>query len=77
LTQHGEAFQFDEGEHSASEVFWLARHLADIVARILLIRLGYQGEYQRATAKWRDGKTTDWVTPNTPPIELGYGRGAN
>lgn len=75
LTQHGEAFAFDEGTHSAVEVFRLAQHLADIVARILLIQLGYQGEYQRATASWRDGKTTDWVTPKTPPVELGYGRG--
>jgi hypothetical protein len=73
LTQHGDAFRFDEGEHSASEVYRLALHLADIVARILLIQLGYQGEYQRATAKWVDAKTTGWVEPNTPPIELRYG----
>ena len=72
LTQHGDAFRFDEGEHSALEVHRLALHLADIVARILLIQLGYQGEYQRATAKWVDAKTTGWVEPNTPPIELRY-----
>jgi hypothetical protein len=77
LSQHGDAFQFEEGKHSAVEVLRLASHLADIVARILLIQLGYDGEYQRATATWRDVKGTDWVTPTTPPIELGYGRDAD
>lgn len=77
LTQHGDAFRFDQGEHSAVEVHRLASHLSDIIARILLIQIGYKGEYQRATAKWTDAKTTDWVTPQTPPIDLGYGRGSD
>jgi hypothetical protein len=45
-------------------------------ALIILNQLDYNGECQHATAKWTQGKTTDWVTPTTPPIELGYGRGA-
>ncbi|MGA7887812.1 MAG: hypothetical protein WCA44_18915, partial [Acidobacteriaceae bacterium] len=77
LTQHGDAFRFEQGEHSALEVHRLASHLSDIIARILLIQIGYKGEYQRATAKWTDAKTTDWVTPQTAPIELGYGRGSD
>lgn len=77
LTQHGDAFRFEQGEHSALEVHRLASHLSDIIARILLIQIGYKGEYQRATAKWTDTRTTDWVTPQTPPIELGYGRGSD
>lgn len=76
LSQHGGSFRFSEGEHSAVEVFRLTSHLADIAARIILKQLGYDGEYQHATAKWTEGKTADWVTPTTPPIELGYGRGA-
>ncbi len=76
LSQHGAAFQFSTGEHSAVEVFRLTSHLADIAARIILKQLGYDGEYQHATAKWPDSKTTDWVMPTTPPIELGYGCGA-
>jgi hypothetical protein len=76
LSQHGGAFRFTEGEHSAVEVFRVAQHLADIVARIILRQLSYDGEYQRATARWQDAKTMDWVTPTTPPIELGYGHGA-
>jgi len=77
LCQHGDAFRFDDETHSALEVFRLAQHLADIVARLLLIQIGYQGEYGSATAKWADARTTDWVTPQTPPIELGYGRGSD
>jgi hypothetical protein len=77
LCQHGDAFRFDDETHSALEVFRLAQHLTDIVARILLIQIGYQGEYQSATAKWADAKTTDWVTPQTPPVDLGYGRGSD
>jgi hypothetical protein len=76
LSQHGGAFGFSGGQHSAIEVFRLSSHLADIAARIILKQLGYDGEYLPATAKWTEGKTTDWVTPTTPPIELGYGRGA-
>jgi hypothetical protein len=74
LTQHGDAFRFSKGEHSTDEVFCVVSHLSDIIARILLIQLGYDGEYQRATATWRDPSTTDWVTPSTLPAELGYGR---
>ena len=74
LSQHGGAFRFSEGEHSTAEVFLLTCHLADIVARIILKQLGYDGEYRPAMAVWPIGKTTDWVTPTTPPIELGYGR---
>ena len=76
LSQHGGAFQQSEAEYSAVKVFRLSSHLADIAARIILMQLGYDGEYQHATAKWTGGKTTEWVTPTTPPIELGYGRGA-
>jgi hypothetical protein len=75
LSQHGEAFRFNEGGHSAVEVLRLTSHLADIVARITLKLLGYREQYQRATAKWRDAKTPDWVTTETAPIELGYGWG--
>jgi len=74
LTQHGEAFRFKDGEHSVNEVFRLASHLADIVARILLIQLRYDGDYQRATGTWRDANTTSWVTPTTSAVELGYRR---
>ena len=40
------------------------------------VRFKRKGSYRPAMAKWTEGKTTDWVTPTTPPIELGYGRGA-
>jgi hypothetical protein len=76
LSQHGGAFRFSEGEDSMVEIFLLTHHLADIVARIILKLLGYDGEYRPAMAKSSLGMTSDWVTPTTPPIELGFGRGA-
>jgi len=74
LSQHGEAFRFDEGEHSAFEVYRVTSHLADITARIILKLLGYDAQYQRATARWQDANSPDWVMTTTLPIELGYGR---
>jgi hypothetical protein len=63
LSQHGGEFRFRECEHSPIEVYRLSNHLADIIARIILKQLGYDGEYQRATATWRDSHSLDWVTP--------------
>jgi len=74
LSQHGGAFRFREKEHSPVEVYRLSIHLADIIARIILKQLNYDGEYQRATGRWRDSHELDWVMPDTPAIELGYGR---
>jgi hypothetical protein len=74
LSQHGGEFRFREREHSPIEVYRLSNHLADIIARIILKQLGYDGEYQRATATCRDSHALDWVTPSTSASELGYGR---
>ena len=40
---------------------------------MILKRLGYDGEYQRATVTWRDSSGINWVTPSTPAAQLGYG----
>jgi hypothetical protein len=73
LSQHGGAFRFREKDHSPLEVYRLSNHLADIIARIILKRLNYDGEYQRATTTWRDSSPLDWVKPTTPATQLGYG----
>lgn len=73
LSQHGGAFRVRDGEHSAIEVFKLSNHLADIIARILLKQLNYDGEYQCSTTAWRNSQTLDWVKPSTTAAELGYG----
>ena len=74
LSQHGGAFGFEDGEHSAVEVFRFANHLGDIVTRILLKLLGYDGQYQERNARWAGGKDLDWVVPETPADEIGFGR---
>jgi hypothetical protein len=73
LSQHGGAFRVRTKEHSPLEIYKLSNHLADIIARIILKQLGYDGEYQRATLTWRDSSGLDWVTPSTPAAQLGYG----
>jgi hypothetical protein len=73
LSQHGGAFRVRTKEHSPLEIYKLSNHLADIIARIILKQLGYDGEYQRATLTWRDSNGLDWVTPSTPAAQLGYG----
>lgn len=73
LSQHGGAFRIRQKEHSPLEVYKLSNHLADIVARILLKQLNYDGEYQCATTTWRNSHTLDWVKPSTSAAELGYG----
>jgi hypothetical protein len=73
LSQHGGAFRVRTKEHSPLEIYKLSNHLADIIARIILKQLGYDGEYQRATLTWRDSSELDWVRPSTPAVQLGYG----
>jgi len=73
LSQHGGAFRVRQKEHSAIEVYKLSNHLADIIARILLKQLNYDGEYQCSTTSWRNSQTLDWVTPSTTANALGYG----
>jgi hypothetical protein len=74
ISHHGGAFEFESGEHDALEIFRFANHLGDIVIRILLKQLGYDGEYQRRNSKWSDAKRIDWVNANTPPYEIGFGK---
>lgn len=51
----------------------LEDHLHDILVRIVLKILGYDGEYQpRVIRHTVDGKTIDWVNENTQAFELGY-----
>jgi hypothetical protein len=73
LSQHGGAFRIRQKEHSPLEIYKLSNHLADIVARIVLKQLNYDGEYQCATTTWRNSHPLDWVTPSTSAAELGYG----
>jgi hypothetical protein len=73
LSQHGGAFRIRQKEHSPLEIYKLSNHLADIVARIVLKQLNYDGEYQCATTAWRNSHPLNWVTPSTSAAELGYG----
>ena len=54
------------------DVYQYIRHLHDLLVRIVLTDIGYEGTYQPTVSQWTDPKPLNWVTPNTPPNELGY-----
>jgi hypothetical protein len=51
------------------------QHLHDILARIILILLEYDGKYQPTVLDVATEQPVDWVKPNTLPGALGYAKG--
>ncbi len=47
-------------------------HLHDILTRIVLKRLNYDGTYQPMVAKVLVDVQPDWVRADIPPARLGY-----
>jgi hypothetical protein len=59
------------------EVWTVINHLHDVMARILLQILGYDGGYQPAVVTGPSiPREVDWVKPRTPARALGYGASA-
>jgi len=72
-TVHEGYLQGSGGNSDYSEAIALVSHLHDILVRIVLKMLGYQGTYEPSTAKWfHTVRSLDWVTPTTSVAELGY-----
>jgi hypothetical protein len=64
---------FAEEKYNIQDVLVLEDHLHDILIRIALIIIGYEGNYQPRVIQYlADGKTTGWVNENTPATQLGY-----
>jgi len=75
IVMHQGYFDFRAGDDlSIIEMFWMARHLHDIVVRMILKMLGYQGTYQPSVLDVSAQIPLDWVTPDTSPSKLGYSR---
>ena len=56
------------------DVWTVINHLHDVMARILLHTLGYDGGYQPAVVTGPSiPREVDWVKPDTPARALGYG----
>ena len=62
------------GAYDEEEIEGMMIHLHDLLVRVVLRLLGYGGTYQPTIAMALADKTTDWVSPDTPPPSLGYFR---
>jgi hypothetical protein len=67
LDSFGEAYREEDAED-------FALHMHDLLIRVLLKLVGYEGNYQPATTMARDTRKLDWVEANTAPHSLGYGQ---
>jgi len=47
-------------------------HLHDLLLRVLLKKVGYDGAYQSPIPPVMQRPSVDWVTPTTPAGLLGY-----
>ena len=62
------------GAHDEAEIDDLVLHTHDLLLRVVLKLIGYEGTYQPPTSMSLDSRTLDWVTPDTDPLTLGYGQ---
>ena len=72
---HQGFFDFNTGEYDFYDLLRIKYHLHDILIRIVLKMLCYDGTYQRAvpiSGDWEAPWPVDWVKPDTPASELGY-----
>jgi hypothetical protein len=72
LTHEG-YFRIADGTIAMDDLISVGRHWQDLLTRILLKILGYDGTYQPTVLVWTSPQTTDWVTSATSAERLGYG----
>ena len=72
---HEGYFNLRDNRYDRYDVVRIWKHLQDILIRIVLKMLCYDGTYQRSVfipGDWAASWPVDWVKPNTPASELGY-----
>lgn len=72
---HEGYFNFRGEGYDRYDVVRIWKHLHDILIRIVLKMLCYNGTYQRSVlipGDWAASWPVDWVKPDTPASELGY-----
>ena len=69
---HRSYFDFDNDNTDFWDVVRFVDHLHDILTRIVLIVLGYDGNYQPAVRHYLSDAPVNWVHADTSPGELGY-----
>ncbi len=75
VTLHGWYFDFDSGQYDFELILSTCYHLHDLALRIVLLSLGFTGEYQPAVCISDNRKPIDWVTAKSTARNLGYERG--
>lgn len=68
---HDGYFSIQDGTHDSDEISNAQDHLHDILARIMLKILNYDGEYKSKVKDHRN-RNVDWVTETASAHELGY-----
>ena len=61
-----------EKGHDAQGILTVNRHLQDVLLRVILKKLGYDGEYQPAVFTMGAPSRLDWVRKTTPASVLGF-----
>ena len=69
---HKSYFDFLSGKHDIEDLWRIMNHLHDILVRIILKTLDYDGQYQPTVINMTDSKPVDWVKPDFSARRLGY-----
>jgi hypothetical protein len=72
IVMHSSYFDFDRGIHDFQDVAVIRSHLHDILIRIVLKMLCYDGTYQKAIPGPKGRYSLNWVNPAVKAEELGY-----
>lgn len=72
IVMHSSYFDFERGIHNFQDVAIIRSHLHDILIRIVLKMLCYDGTYQRAITGPKGRYELNWVNPKINAEELGY-----
>jgi hypothetical protein len=59
-------------KHDVKDVIRICRHLKDVIARVILKIIGYNGSYEPVTMTSYGPHKLDWVEPTTEPWKLGF-----
>lgn len=72
IVMHSSYFDFERGIYNFQDVAAIRAHLQDILMRIVLKMLCYDGTYQKAVPGTKGRYPLNWVYPNIKGEELGY-----
>jgi hypothetical protein len=69
---HAGAFDLSSKKHDFNDLMRINLHLHDVLLRIIMKMLDYDGAYQPTVLKWQTGEKISWVNLSTPASKLGY-----